>query len=329
MAISTAIHRFQAATSPSVRTSDADCVRAADASARRDRSLHGIALILVSTLFFSCSDVLIKHLSSSLPAVEIAWLRYLTFSLLVLPALLRPGAAGALRTSRPGLQILRALGMVASALLFTVALRFLPVAEATATNFVSPIFITALSIPFLGETVGWRRWTAAFAGLAGVLMVIRPGTAGFDPATLISILAAFSWAVAAIATRKIGGADRPATTLAYSAFVGFLVLTAFLPFDWVQPNWREMGLGLCVGLVSTIGHWLIVLAYRRAKASTLAPFSYAQLVWSIGLGILIFGAVPDAWTLLGATIIAGSGLYTAHREHVRARIQVNTLEKAA
>ena len=254
-----------------------------------------------------------------MPAVEIAWLRYVTFSLLVAPLLLRKGGT-VLRSRRPGLQVLRGLGMEVSALLFTSSLRFLPVADATAINFISPILITALSIPFLGEVVGWRRWTAAVVGLIGVLIVIRPGTSSFELAAVLPLLGATSWAGAAIVTRMMSGTDSAATTLAYSAFVGAAVLSAPLPFTWVTPGWQEIGLGLCVGVLSTIGHWLVILAYRHASASTIAPYSYIQLIWAGALGYCAFGSVPDLWTMVGIGIIAASGLYTAYRERVQAQL---------
>ena len=280
----------------------------------------GILLILASTAFFSCSDIATKHLAGSLPAIEIAWLRYIGFCVLMVPAAIAKGPGRLLRTHRPGLQILRGLAMVLSAVLFTFSLRFLPVAEATATNFVSPLFITALSIPLLGEKVGWRRWTAALVGLLGVLIVVRPGTSAFHPAALLPILAALSWAGAAILTRKLSGGDKPATTLAYSALTGLAVLTLLVPFDWVLPDWRELAVGALIGLVATAGHWMIVLAYRQADASVLAPFSYMQLIGSGVLAFLIFGAIPDSWTFVGAGVIIASGLYTAHRERVRSRL---------
>jgi drug/metabolite transporter (DMT)-like permease len=292
----------------------------AQVDAARRTPVWGIALIVASTVFFSCSDVITKALASSLPAVEIAWLRYVTFSLLVTPLLLRNGGGIVLRSRRPGLQVLRGLGMVFSALLFTSSLRFLPVADATAINFISPILITALSIPFLGEIVGWRRWTAAIVGLIGVLIVIRPGTSSFEIAAVLPLLGATSWAGAAIVTRMMSGTDSSVTTLAYSAFVGAAVLSALLPFSWVMPGGLEIGLGLCVGALSTIGHWLVILAYRHAAASTVAPFSYIQLIWAGALGYCAFGSVPDLWTMVGIGIIAASGLYTAYRERVRARL---------
>jgi drug/metabolite transporter (DMT)-like permease len=205
--------------------------------------------------------------------------------------------------------------------MFTTGLRFLPVADATAIYFISPILIMALSIPFLGEVVGWRRWSAAFVGLLGVIIVIRPGTGAFGAAAFLPVLSATCWASAAIVTRKMSGRDHPLTTLAYSALVGFLVLSVILPFVWVTPGWESVGIGLCVGIVSTIGHWLVILAYRHASASGIAPFSYVQLIWAGALGYLVFGALPDAWTILGAGIIAASGLYTAYRESIRAMSQ--------
>jgi drug/metabolite transporter (DMT)-like permease len=279
--------------------------------------LWGIALMVASTVFFSGSDVITKMLASSLPAAEVVWLRYVTFSLLVIPLLLRTGGGKALRSHRPGLQVLRGLGTVGSAILFTAGLHFMPVAESTAIYFISPILITALSIPLLGEVVGWRRWTAAFVGLLGVLIVIRPGSSSFEVAALLPLLGATSWAGAAVVTRMMSGTDQPVTTLAYSAFIGTAVLSAIVPFAWVMPGWQEIGLGLCIGILSTAGHWLVILAYRHAAASVVSPYSYVQLIWAGALGYLAFGSLPDAWTMIGAGIIAASGLYTAYRERVR------------
>lgn len=282
--------------------------------------LRGIALLVASTFFFSGADVLTKVLASSLPVIEIAWIRYVTFTLLILPVLLSSGVAQATRSRRPGLQLVRGLATVVSALLFSASLPLLAVADATAINFVSPILITALSIPLLGEVVGWRRWTAAVIGLLGVLIVVRPGSGAFEAAAILPLLAAGSWAGAAVVTRMMSGTDRPITTLAYSAFVGTAVLSLMVPFVWVVPAWSDLGLGVCIGILSTAGHWLVVLAYRHAAASRVAPFSYVQLIWAGALGFVVFGSVPDAWTVVGAGVIVLSGLYTAHRERVRGRV---------
>lgn len=274
--------------------------------------------MVTSTVFFAFADVLAKELAGRLPAMEVVWLRYVTFGALVIPLVLAGGGAAALRSRRPGLQILRGFGMVGSAMLFTAALPYLPVAETTAIYFVSPILIMALSIPLLGETVGWRRWSAALVGLSGMLLIIRPGTSAFEAAALLPLLGASSWALAAVVTRKMSGQDPAITTLVYSAVVGIVLMSLLQPFVWVAPGLPEIGLGLAMGILSTLGHWLVILAYRHADASIIAPFSYIQLLWAGILGYFAFGSVPDAWTVAGAGIIALSGLYTAYRERVRA-----------
>lgn len=270
--------------------------------------------MLAALAFFSCSDAASKLMTTALPAVEVAWLRYCVFTLLMLGTALITRQVHALHSKRPSLQALRALGVLGSSIFFITGLTFLPMAEATAISFVSPMIVTALSIPILGEVVGWRRWSAVAVGLLGVLIVVRPGAGAFDPAAIFPVLSAFSWAVALVVTRKMSSADGPLVSLTYAAVVGLLITSALVPFTWGTPGWREIGLGLITGGASTVAQWLVVLAFQQARASVLAPFSYSQLVWSGLLGYMIFGNVPDRWTLLGATVIIASGLYTAHRE---------------
>src|SRR5258708_7328827 len=236
--------------------------------------------------------------------------------IIVLPAMLTT-ARNVFRSRRPSLQVWRGVALLSSSLFFITGLRFLPIAEASATTFVAPLFVTALSIVFLGENVGVRRWLATIVGLFGVMVIVRPGGNAFHPAAILPIVSAFGWACTLIMTRMISGKDRAITTMAYSSIVGFCILTALVPFFWVTPNWRDIFLGVGVGVASTTGQWIVVLAFRYADASVLAPFSYSQLVWVTILGFLIFGEVPDLWTLVGAAIIIATGLYTAHRERLR------------
>ncbi|ACA17356.1 protein of unknown function DUF6 transmembrane [Methylobacterium sp. 4-46] len=284
-----------------------------------EQPLRGIGLVVLSTIFLSSSDAIAKYLSGSLPALEIAWLRYVGFVGVMLAAALltRRRGRSPLRSARPGLQVLRGLALVGSALLFLSGLRYLPVAEATAISFVSPIFVTALSIPLLGETIGVRRWIAALVGLVGVLIILRPGTSAFQLAALLPVASSLFWALALVATRKINGYDAPQTTMTWSALVGFAVLTCLVPFAWVAPNLDEIAIGAAVGLISTTGHWIVTTAYRHAPASTLVPFSYTQIVWAALIGALAFGSRPDAFVGAGVLVIAASGLYTAHRERLR------------
>ncbi|WP_310158381.1 DMT family transporter [Bosea sp. BE125] len=287
---------------------------------RRDNAFRGIGLILLSTFFLTASDVVSKLLTITVPPLQITWLRYGVFTVIMLAIVARSGGLERLRTRKPMLQFLRGLGVTASSILFVIGLKYLPIADATATSFIAPLFVTALSIPILGETIGWRRWTATLVGLLGVLIVVRPGGAGFQLASLLPVVSASTWAFALIVTRMMSRTESPLTTLAYSALIGFAIVSAVMPFAW-QPLTAEMlWLGVFVGTTSTVGHWLVVQAFRHADASLLAPFSYMQLLWAAIFGFFLFAVLPDIWTLVGAVIIAGSGLYTAHRERIKARL---------
>lgn len=274
-------------------------------------------MIVASTLFLASSDAMAKYLARSLPAPEIAWIRFLVFVLIMLPIVLAPSSGNPMRSARPLVQVWRGLALLGSSIFFIIGLSYLPIAEAAATAFIAPVFVTALSIMFLGEKVGARRWIATTVGLIGVLVVVRPGTSAFHPAAMFPILSALGWAVALVLTRKITGADRAITTMAFSAITGFLVMSVIVPFYWIAPSWSQILLGVGIGVASTFGHWIVVLAFRYADASVLAPFSYVQLVWVTLLGFFVFGEVPDSWTFGGAAIIIASGVYTAHRERVR------------
>ena len=287
------------------------------APARADRPFKGIALILASTIFLGTSDVMAKYLSATLPSIEIAWIRFLVFALIMTPAMLPGSPLFALQTGRPGLQWLRGAALLGSSLFFISGLRYLPIAEASATGFVAPLFVTALSIVFLGEQVGLRRWIATGVGLVGVIIILRPGSGAFHPAAFFPIVSALAWACTLIMTRMMSGSERAITIMTYSSIAGVCILTALVPFVWVMPSWHDILFGIFIGIASTAGQWIVVLAFRYADASVLAPFSYTQLLWVSLLGFLVFGEVPDVWTVTGTAFIVASGLYTAHRERVR------------
>ena len=271
-----------------------------------------------ATVLFAVADTTAKFLSTSLPVIEIQWIRYVLF--FVLAAILASRAPRRrLLPNNPKLQILRGLAVTGSSILFVFGVREMSMAEATTISFLSPLLITILSIPLLGEVVGIRRWAAVLVGMAGVLIVVRPGSSGFQPAAFWGMASSLCWATALIITRKIATTDQATTTLLCSAGIGALVLTFLAPLAWTWPTASQWGLVLMLGVLSSLGQWMVIEAHRQAPASLLAPFSYTQLIWAIALGFLVFGALPDRWTLIGAAVIVASGLYTAHRQRIRAR----------
>ena len=150
-----------------------------------------------------------------------------------------------------------------------------------------------------------------------MLIILRPGTGAFHLAALFPIASAFSWACTLIMTRIMSGREHAITIMTYSSIAGLCLLSAMVPFVWITPSWQDIGFGVLVGVASTMGQWIVVLAFRYADASVLAPFSYTQLLWVSLLGFFVFGEVPSIWTVVGAAFIVSSGLYTAHRERVR------------
>ena len=291
---------------------------------------RGILLLLAAILCFSVSDVLAKILGADLPVLEIGFIRYCTCLVAVLLVGWRHGRVR-LRVRHPVIQIIRGATLAVSALMFILALRFMPLADAAAVGFVTPLLITALSVPMLGEIVGIRRWSAVAVGFVGVLVVIRPGLGAFQWAALLVVGSSFSWAVASILTRRIAGREDAAATMLWAALVGLAALTIAVPFVYITPTWQQLGLNVALGLLVTVGQYWMLVAYRHASVSLLAPFNYVQLIWSTASGYLVFDTLPDRMTMLGAAIITASGLYTVHRERVRAREarQARTMEPAA
>jgi drug/metabolite transporter (DMT)-like permease len=247
------------------------------------------------------------------------WGRYLLSFILVVPLLAMRGNERPLRSRQPVHQIARGVFMVAAGLFFVTGLASLPLAQATATSFVSPMFVTALSIPLLGEQVGIRRWLAIAVGFAGVLVIVRPTGATFDPTALWPILSSATWALAMILTRRMRLADPALTTLAYTALVGALGLSLPALLDWHPMTASAWFLMLVGGAFSLIGQYLQLMAFRFGSASLLAPFSYCSIVGSTAIGVVVFNNFPDHLTWVGTAIVIASGVYVWHRERVRAR----------
>ncbi len=284
-----------------------------------DKPLRGIALTLTASVIFCVADTIAKKLAGELAIIQIAWTRYVVFvgMAFLLTTRIR-GASFFVRA--PRLQILRGLCLMCSGLLFVLGIRDVGLAEAATIGFIGPILVTFLSIPLLGEKVDARRWLALAGGMLGVLVVLRPGSGTFHPEGLYRVASALFWSFGVILTRRMTATERAETTMFWSAMTGFVVLSALIPFHFVSPTTRQLVLSASQGVLSSLGQWLVILSLRFTPVSVLAPYSYMALIWMTIAGFLAFGVLPDEWTLLGAVIIVGSGLYTARREH-RARSQ--------
>ena len=194
----------------------------------------------------------------------------------------------------------------------------MPLADAYTITFTAPLLVTVFSIPWLGERVGWRRWSAVLAGFAGVLIVLRPGLGATHWALALPLIAALGFALYQILTRKVSAVpgESPLAMLFYLACVGTAIMTVLVPFFWqeVAPvDWLAM---TAMGALGGLGHLILIRALTIAPASLLAPFVYSQIVWALVLGYLVFGDVPDRWMLVGCCVIVASGLYVFYREAV-------------
>ncbi|WP_332681295.1 DMT family transporter [Bosea sp. (in: a-proteobacteria)] len=276
-------------------------------------------MMCAAVVCFSLLDAAAKWLGSSMQAMQVVTARYVVSVALVSIVLnpwTRPGIA---RTRRPWLQGFRSLLLLVSTALNFFALNYLQLAETISIMFATPFLVALLAGPLLGEWAGPRRMAAIAVGFLGVLVVTRPGLGGLHPAALLSVCGAFCYAFYSLSTRMLAASDSSETTMFYSGIVGVVVMLPLLPLFW---SWPTDGLSwlllICTGVFGTIGHWLLILAHRRAPATVLSPFIYSQIIWMVGLGWLVFGQIPDRYTLLGAAIVIASGLYLLYRERVRA-----------
>jgi drug/metabolite transporter (DMT)-like permease len=286
------------------------------------RPLIAIGLMCLTCGLFACLDTTAKYLVTvtGLPILQIVWMRFLG-QLLAMVAVLGLVALPSLtRARKPGLQILRSFLLLSSTAFNFLALRHLQLDQTTTINFLAPLVTAILAGPLLGEWIGWRRGVAIAVGFCGALVAIRPGIASFDPALLFAFCTMLSMASFGIITRYLAAFDRSEVTLFYSLLAGTVLMAPFALADWV---WPSSGLAwvllLSMGVYGGLGHYAFIVAHRYAPASTLAPFLYVSLVTHSTAGFLVFGQVPDRWTLAGAAIVILTGLYLLHREHVTAR----------
>ena len=284
------------------------------AQQRRQR-LTGIALMCGAVALFACLDTTAKYLNPHMSSLQIAWARYTSafvLTLIVSNPLTHPAL---LRSKRLKLQITRSLLLVASTALNFIALRWLQLDEALSIIFTFPFIVAIVSGPMLGEWIGWRRWSAICVGFGGVLLITRPGFGGMHPAALITLVGTICYGFYAVITRIVSRVDSNQTSLFYANFIGALVMLPVIPFVWTTPeSWPIALMMLGTGVLGSAGHFLLISGHRLAPAAVLSPFVYTQLIWVVILGYWVFDHVPNRWTLAGAAIVIGSGLYLLYRE---------------
>ncbi len=286
-----------------------------DSSHQRRQRLIGIALMCGAVATFACLDATGKYLLHYMDPLQVVWARYFGAFLLALIFVNPITRPKLMTTTRPFMQIGRSALLLGSTALNFFALRYLQLDEALAILFSTPFLVALLCGPLLGEWVGWRRWMAISIGFFGVLLVARPGFGGLHPAALLSFGSAICYALYVIATRVLARSDSSETTLFYSNLVGAVAMLPVIPFVWTTPDSAfVVALMVLIGALGSGGHYLLIRGHRLAPASTLAPFIYTQLVWTTTLGFLVFGNVPQRWTIVGGLIVVASGLYLLNRE---------------
>ena len=280
---------------------------------------RALPLFLLAGACLSSLDATAKYLVRDHALFLVVWARYAGQMLVVTPFAWQRAGPGFWRARHPVLQLVRSMFLLVATICFFGSLRYLPLAEGSAITFLAPILVVVLSGPLLGERPTQARWIASVVGFTGILILVRPGSAIFQPATLLMVVAAVCNALYYLTTRKL--ADESAyTTLFYSALAGTVGLSLALPWqiDGGAPTLRDGAIFLLLGLFAGLGHWFVISAYLLAPASVLTPFTYLQMIWATLYGFAIFGQLPDRWSALGMTIIVASGLWLALQEHWRA-----------
>jgi drug/metabolite transporter (DMT)-like permease len=288
-----------------------------------DNHLLGILWMLATMFWFVTLDSTAKYLMQSYPVPQVIWARFF-FHLIFVVILMGPRLRTQIKSQSPIHQCLRSLFMFSTTVLFFIGISFLPLTTASTIMFMAPVILTILSIPLLGEKVGPRRWMGIIIAFAGAVLVMRPGGDSLELSILIVLAAACTHAMYQVFTRKLGTRDAPMTSLFYTGITGALVMTLVVPFVWQPVATFDWLLFVFAGIAGGIGHLCLIRAFRQAPASVVAPFSYSSLLWATAFGYLLFGDLPDAWTLSGAALIIGSGLYIFHREQAVKRQQART-----
>ena len=284
--------------------------------------MKAIIFNLLAWVMLPIMDGFAKYLSAELPVLQITWARYFFTVVFIFPLMLFFFKKYLVWTDKPKLQLIRGLILLTANISFFYSISVISLPKALTLAFVAPLVVTAFSPFFLGERVGYKRWTAVIIGFIGSLVVIRPGFLEINLASLAALGTGIMYGFYLIITRKLSTSDNPLLTLLLTGVVGAIIATTFMPFVWVSPTFNQWSIMAAIGLFACIGHLFIILSLKFADASKLAPFSYFEIVTNIIIAYYFFGDFPDSWTFLGLFIIVFSGIYISRRENIVKKIKI-------
>lgn len=288
----------------------ASAAKPADASS----SLRGIAAMVAGAGLLTLNDAVSKHLTEHYPIGQVVTLRQAAAMLFMVPyALVLSGRAALVPVNVRG-QFLRGMLFVLGTALVLTSLSLLPLSFVTVALFTSPLVVAVLSAPLLGERVHARQWIAVAAGLAGVLLIVRPTGAGFAWVMLLPFASAITNACRDTYTRRLSRTDSSISVLFWSGVMVIVAGTCTLPFGWTAVDASGAGWLLAAGFLNAAAHFMVIEAFRLGNAATVAPFRYSGLLWAMILGYVLWREVPDVWTLSGAAIIVAAGVYMLRAE---------------
>jgi drug/metabolite transporter (DMT)-like permease len=298
---------------------------------RTPSALAGIALVIAATGFFATLDTTTKFVSASVPLLMALWFRYFFQAVATTAAVLPVRGLGVLRTAHPKFQCLRGMLLLLSSLFAFLSLKYMPVGEFTAIGAIVPLLITLLAATALGEKVSVLRWLLVLGGFAGTLIIIRPGSDDFSWALLLPLGMVATNTGFQVLTSRLAKTEDPITMHLYTGWVGTLLASLALPFVWVSlPSWSLWGWLVLMGVAATVGHFMLILAYKKAPAATLTPYLYAQIAFAMVGGWIAFSHVPDGWSMVGMAMIAVCGAVgawlTARESRALAQFSVQPAE---
>ena len=283
--------------------------------------MKAITFNLLAWVMLPIMDGFAKYLSSDLPVLQITWARYFFTVAFTLPIMFFFFRKNLVWTDKPKLQLIRGLILLTANVCFFYSISIISLAKALTLAFIAPLIVTAFSPIFLGEKVGFRRWSAVIIGFIGSMVVIRPGFVEINLASLAALGTGVMYGFYLIITRKLSSSDNPLLTLLLTGVVGAIIISFVMPFVWIKPTLNQWSMMAAIGIFACVGHLFIILSLKYADASKLAPFSYFEIVTNIIIGYYFFSDFPDKWTFFGLFIIILSGIYISRRENIVKRLK--------